>query len=517
MKEDFDAIFVGAGHNALACALHLSAQGWRVGVFERAAQPGGAVRTGEFTLPGFRHDFAAMNLSLFAGSEFFQDYQEELGRHGLDFVAVDRPFASVFEDGSWLGITTDKDANCAQIAGVSEADGRAWQDLSKNFLSDADYIFGLLRSPAKISAFASFFWKLFRKAGLRGGYRKLRFLTRSTRGWLDRTFESPKVKALFGAWGMHLDFAPHIPGGAVFPYLEGQAGQAFGMVLGRGGADTIIKAMVAAVEARGGEVFCNAAVEKIHQENGRASGIELADGRIFKAGRAVIAGLAPRHLDRLTSGVERRMTRYRHAPGTMMIHLAMSGLPDWKAGRELQRFAYVHIGPSLDDMSRTYDEASAGLLPSEPILVVGQPTVFDPDRAPDGKHVLWLQVRMVPGMIRGDAAGQIDATSWAEAAEPMAERVFDILDRHAPGIRDKIIARSIFTPEMLEAENPNLVGGDQICGSHHLSQNFLFRPAFGAADGTTTIRNLYLTGAAVWPGAGTGAGSGYLLARKLAA
>jgi phytoene dehydrogenase-like protein len=200
----------------------------------------------------------------------------------------------------------------------------------------------------------------------------------------------------------------------------------------------------------------------------------------------------------------------------MMIHLAMDGLPDWRAGTALQSFAYVHLAPSLDQMARTYAQAQAGLLPDEPILVVGQPTVFDPSRVPDGKHTLWVQVRMAPGTITGDAKGQITANDWAGAAEPFANRALAILEAHAPGSGARILARRIVTPPELEADNPNLVGGDQVCGSHHLSQHFLFRPTRGHADGSTPITNLHLTGAAVWPGAGTGAGSGFLLARKLA-
>jgi phytoene dehydrogenase-like protein len=319
---------------------------------------------------------------------------------------------------------------------------------------------------------------------------------------------------------MHVDFAPDMAGGAMFPYLEGMAGQAFGMAIGAGGADTIIKALVAAIRARGGVVECNAPVARVLREGGRASGVELADGRVIKAAKAVIAGVAPRALPRLTGATtpafDGAMTRYAHAPGTMMIHLAMDGLPDWRAGAALQRFAYVHLGDSLDQMAEVYAQAKAGLLPARPLLVVGQPTVVDPSRAPEGKHVLWLQVRMVPGTITGDAAGQIAATAWTDAAEPYAERALDILESHAPGTRAKILARRIVTPAELEADNPNLVGGDQVCGSHHLAQNFLFRPARGHADGSTPVPGLHLTGAAVWPGAGTGAGPGYLLARKLA-
>jgi hypothetical protein len=123
-----------------------------------------------------------------------------------------------------------------------------------------------------------------------------------------------------------------------------------------------------------------------------------------------------------------RWSGFVHAPGTMMIHLALDGLPDWTASDELKSFAYVHIAPSLDQMARTYQQAVAGLLPDEPVLVVGQPTVVDPSRAPEGKHVLWVQVRMVPGEIRGDAAGKITETDWAQVKEIYAERALDIID-----------------------------------------------------------------------------------------
>ncbi len=520
MPDTFDAVLIGAGHNTLACALQLARKGWRVGVFEQAAVAGGAVKTGEYTLPGFRHDWAAMNLSLFAGSPFFKENAAELTGHGAEFVAVSKPFASAFPDGTWCGVSTDLAQTTARIAALSARDAETWGGLVARFGAEAPHLFGLLGSRMQIRALAYFMFKTLRAKGLGGTLDMGRFLLQSPRQWLVQTFESPKMQAMLGAWGMHLDFAPDVAGGALFPYLEGMAGQAFGMALGKGGADTIIRALTRAIEARGGVVALNAPVARILHDGTRATGIALEDGRKITATRAVIAGVAPSALPRLTGGTtpdfDRRMGDFAHAPGTMMIHLAMDSLPDWAAGNELKSFAYVHLAPSLDQMARTYAQAMAGLLPDEPILVVGQPTGQDPSRAPEGKHILWLQVRMVPGSIKGDAKGEIAATDWAGAAEPMAARALDILERYAPGTRAKILGRRIVTPAELESDNPNLVGGDQVCGSHHLAQHFLFRPARGHADGSTPLHNLHLTGAAVWPGAGTGAGPGTLLAARLA-
>ncbi|RUT85466.1 NAD(P)/FAD-dependent oxidoreductase, partial [Mesorhizobium sp. M7A.T.Ca.US.000.02.1.1] len=127
--SQFDAIFVGAGHNSLACAAHLALKGWKIGIFEGSATIGGAVQTREFTLPGFRHDFGAMNLSLFAGSAFHRKYANELKAQGLEFAPVVDCFASAFPDGRWFGVSNDLEKTAARIAAFSAADAQTWRRL----------------------------------------------------------------------------------------------------------------------------------------------------------------------------------------------------------------------------------------------------------------------------------------------------------------------------------------------------------------------------------------------------
>jgi phytoene dehydrogenase-like protein len=519
--SEFDAIFVGAGHNSLACAAHLASKGWKIAVFERNQKIGGAVRTEEFTLPGFRHDFAAMNLSLFAGSAFHRKYANELKSHGLEFVPAADCFASAFPDGRWFGVSTDIEKTVARLNRFSTQDAETWRRLAGGFMGEAEHLFRLLGSPMTAWSLGGTAWKLWRKKGVAGALDTARMLLSSPRTWLDANFESTHVKATLAAWGMHLDFAPDISGGAVFPYLESMANQSFGMVIGKGGADTMIRALEKMVVSAGGTIVTGAEVSEITASGGDATGVRLKSGETHTATRAVIAGVAPRAVSSLLPGgsgngsFDTAMRSFRYAPGTMMIHLALDELPAWSAGAELRQFAYVHLGPSLDAMAAVYQQAVAGLLPEEPILVVGQPTAIDPSRAPAGKHVLWVQVRMLPAEIKGDAKGEIAPGHWDAVKERYAERVLDIIERYAPGLRGRIIGRSDFSPLDLERENPNLVGGDQLCGSHHLAQNFLFRPARGFARGNTPVKKLHLVGAATWPGAGTGAGSGFLLAQQL--
>lgn len=532
----WDAIVVGAGHNGLAAAVHLGSKGWNVLVLERAETAGGAVKTAEVTLPGFRHDLYAMNLSMFAGSPFYAAHKARLDTAGLALVPATHSFASVFDDGRWLGVEQDINATCTRIAARNPRDAETWRAMQAAFGADAPHLFALLGSPIPSWALARAVWTMWRAKGTSWCMETLRMLLSSPRSWLGARFKDEGLQAMMGAWGMHLDFSPDVAGGALFPYLESMASQTFGMALGQGGADTIVRAMVRVISESGGEVRTGCEVAAIEVHGGRARGVVLADGTRLGAGRAVIANLHPRLLygkllaarqapdtaaafrsaAQPDSPVLPAPARLRPGPATMMIHLAMRELPAWRAGPELRKFAYVHVAPSLDQMARTYREAMAGLLPAEPVLVVGQPTAYDPSRAPDRQHILWVQVRVLPAKVRGDAAGLLAPGHWDALKDAYADRAMALLERHAPGVAKLVLARQVLSPVDLERDNPNLVGGDSLSGSHHLDQFFCFRPAFGHSRWRTGVGSLYMVGASTWPGAGTGAGSGFMLARDLA-
>jgi phytoene dehydrogenase-like protein len=521
--REYDAVIIGAGHNGLACAIELASRGWSIGVFEARPEAGGAVKTRELTLPGFRHDVCAMNLSMFAGSPFLRAHGEALFRHGLAFAPAEHCFASVFPDKTFFGVSKTLETMLARLAELNPADAQNWTRLLAEFGADAPHIFGLLGSPLPSLAAAKVVWKAWRQRGTGPLLDMLRLLLASPRDWLDRNFTSDKVKATLAAWGMHLDFPPDVAGGALFPYLEAMANQTFGMVIGRGGANAMIRALTNYLKELGGELYLDAPVREIAMTAGTASGIGLADGTRITAKRAVIANVTPGILFDILlpngSGrpeMDAKFRAFRPGPGTMMLHLALDSPLAWAAGRELQQFAYVHIAPSFGHMTAAYCQAMAGLLPEAPVLVVGQPTAIDASRAPAGRHILWVQVRVLPKHIAGDAADKITARDWASVKDAYAERVIDLIETYAPNTRSKIIGCAVFSPDDLEAENPCLVGGDNLSGSHHLDQNFLFRPVAGFSRYRMPVKNLFMCGAATWPGAGTGAGSGHMLGRMLA-
>ena len=290
----YDAIIIGAGHNGLAAAVHLAAKGWKVAVIEQAQEAGGAVKTREVTLPGFRHDLFATNLSLFAGSPFFAAYKDLLSANGMGIVGASECFSTAFPDGTWLGVSNDLEVTARRIAELSPRDADAWRRMASDFASDAPHIFALLASPMPSLAAARTIWKAYRAKGAAWCGDLARLVLSSPREYLDANFENDKLKTMMSAWGMHLDFAPDVAGGALFPYLESMANQSFGMAFGRGGADSMIKALVATLKSLGGELHLGRAVETIETSSGRASGVRLGGGEVMLARRAVIANAHPK-------------------------------------------------------------------------------------------------------------------------------------------------------------------------------------------------------------------------------
>jgi phytoene dehydrogenase-like protein len=491
-------------------------------VLERAERVGGAVVSDEVTRPGFVHDLFATNQNLFLGSPAFAELGDDLARHGLSFATTSRPYSNVFPDGHSLRVYQEAAPTRALLGRHDARDAAGWDRLYELYERFAPVLFELYGTRLPSAGAALGLARARRSLGAGGPSELAQLVMSSTRELGDAFFASPEAKAMIASWGMHLDFGPDVAMGALFPFLEVFADMQNGMSVIEGGASRLPEALAALVREAGGEVRTSAAVRRVSASGRRATGVELESGERLAARRAVVANLTPGVLfsgmvppEVLPDGFRRRVERYAYGPGTVMVHAALSGPVPWAAGADLHEFGYVHVGPYVDDMARTYAEALAGLLPSSPMLVVGQTSAIDRSRAPAGGHVLWIQVRMAPSRIAGDAAGTIDARSWEQAKRPFAERVLDKLERYAPGTRERLLDWTVLGPDDLEGHNPNLVGGDSIGGSHHLAQNLLFRPVPGYSGYRTPVAQLYMIGAGTWPGAGVNAISGRLVAQMI--
>jgi phytoene dehydrogenase-like protein len=210
--------------------------------------------------------------------------------------------------------------------------------------------------------------------------------------------------------------------------------------------------------------------------------------------------------------------RFRYGRGGMQIHLALNEPPSWRGDERLARTAIVHVTPGLDGVSRAVNEADRGLLPAEATIVCGQPCAVDPSRAPDGSWIVWIQLQEVPGRPKGDAAGELDVGdgTWTEELrEAYADRIVGRLGRHIENLASSTVGRVVLSPADLERLNPNFVGGDIYAGSCLPDQNLVWRPLPQAPGHETAVDRLYHIGASTHPGPGLGAGSGYLVAKKL--
>ena len=518
-SQAYDAVFVGAGINSLAAAFLLGKAGWSVLVVDRNREPGGAIRTMELTLPGFRHDIGAMNLSALTSSPFYREHGDTLREKGLELITADAPFGSLVAAGKFLGITTDRASNLREIERIAPGDAAAWRQWSDDFDACVPFLAKILQSPAAVSGPLEvvFGTGLDIPAPVRPVLKGI--LLDSLRANLSVRFSSDAVRTLIAAWGLHLDYAPDIAGGCWMPFLETNGDERNGIPLAKGGSGRLIGAMCEMVREVGGELRTGQTVQEIILDGGHAVGIRLADGEPIRAARAVIASVTPPALLSLTGGqlpaaTAARSRSWRFGPGTMVIHLALSGLPEWRAGDAARQSFYVHIGPTLDDLAAAYQLGLAGQLTDAPFCVVGQPTRYDPSRAPAGRHVLWVMVRAVPYVIRGDVLGKLRGPHWTDAVkEAFADRVLQVIEGHAPGFLDKILAKAVISPHDLEGLNPNLGAGDLNAGSMHLDQFYGHRPFMGGSR--TPLPGLYLCGAATWPGGGAHPGSGMLVSHSL--
>jgi phytoene dehydrogenase-like protein len=517
-----DVAIIGAGHQGLVAATVLGDAGLDVVVLENADHVGGAVASGEVTLPGYVHDLYATNMNLFLGSPFYARYRDELSELGLRFAHSNSPYSSAFPDGKTLRVSTDEAATARMWRDHSEADARGWERLSAVFDDLAAVYSPLYTHPLPSRSVVTAARPLWRRRRSTPIGELAQLLLSSTRHLGERYFSTPEAKSMAAAWGMHLDYAPDVSSGAIFPLLELFSDMRGGMSVVEGGASRLPEALAQLVVQKRGQVRVNAGVAQVLRDAHGACGVRLKSGEEISARRGVLSTVVlPVLVEQLMndqpvpSRLNDAATRYIFGPGTFMLHLAFNGPVPWQDPR-LAEFAYVHIGPYVDDMARTYQQALAGELPDEPLLVVGQTSVVDPTRTPNPRHhVVWVQVRMVPGEIRRDARDYPGDEGWAAAREPFAERVLGKLEKYAPGLSSAVLKSTAMTPTDLEQNNPNLVGGDSVSGSHHLDQFLGLRPSLETARYTTPVPGLYLAGAGTWPGAGVNAISGQLAAERL--
>jgi phytoene dehydrogenase-like protein len=522
----YDAIFVGSGHNSLVAAALLARAGWSVLVLEKNDRPGGFCRTDEVTLPGFKHDLFSTAHPLFVTGPAYAELAPELAERGLQYLNGGLPTGVSMHDGRTAVFPRDMGAAIAEFERLAPGDGQAFAQMIQEFGAHAGDIFPLFAMDLASPEAQAIIRRLMVDPSGRGYTPFAADFMGTARDLLERRFRSPVFRALAAPWVMHLGRTPDAANSAFWLPLVLMSFIGGGMALPVGGSEMLPRALVKLIRDRGGEVICDALVERIVVRHGRAEAVRVAGGKQYKAERAVVASVNPDQLYlRLLEGADvpaplvKQAGGFRYGRGAVQVQLALSRPLAWPDAR-LGEVGQLHLTGGLEEITTGITQALNGWLPASPTISLDSPTAFDKTRVPEGKAIARLQMLEIPIRPRGDAAGTIDVGdgTWTEALKDrFADRVIDIAARHVPGLKDTILARHVMGPADLAAYNPNAGPGDPYGGSHDLAQSYLFRPLPGQPGHQTAVPNVYMLGAATWPGHGVNGGSGYIVARQLLA
>jgi phytoene dehydrogenase-like protein len=496
-----DAVVIGSGPNGLVAAITLARKGWDVVVLERAPEPGGAVRSAEMTAPGYIHDPFSAFYGLLHLSPVFKEL--DLGAR-VRWAEFDTPVGAVVDPQQAAFIHRDLDLTAKGLDAITPGDGDAWRDLYRWWEKIGTRFFQTMLAPFP-SIRPSL--RFARAAGIRGAIEATRMFVAPLDGVARARFQSEVAATLFSCGDSHTDLGVDQTGSTPMALILAMIGQQVGFPIPVGGAGKLTDALVEILDEAGGRVHCGDAVTRIVVEHGRARAVETAAGRVVRARHAVIADTGPLALVRDLVGEDHFPARFldgvrafRYGTGVFKLDIALRAPLQWSVPTA-DTCGVVHVMGDLRNMSRAANETHRGLLPAHPLLIVGQQCVADPSRAPEGGATLWIETH-VPSRPEGDASSTKRFKGWPDAKDLFLERVLERIEEHAPGAREKIVGMTARTPVDLEAENPNLVGGDIGGGSSAVDQQLLFRPVPGWFRYRMPVKSLYLCSASVHPGGG---------------
>ncbi|MGA8311658.1 MAG: NAD(P)/FAD-dependent oxidoreductase, partial [Terriglobales bacterium] len=445
-------------------AIVLAQAGMQVQVLEAEPTPGGAARTMELTLPGYRHDFGAAVHPLGAGSPFFSSLP--LRDYGLEWIYSPAPLAHPLDDGT--AVILERDLSNTQTS--LEVDGKCWTKLVQPFVERWGEFAPDVLGP--VFSFPKHPW-LMARFGMSA------VLSART---IARRFSSERTRALFAGLAAHSFLSLDEPLSAAAGMLMAVTAHAVGWPISRGGSQSLTDALCQYLARFGSKVVTSSPVEAL----AALPGYDLT-----------LCDVTPRQLlklagQRLSDHYKHRLQTYRYGPGVLKVDFALHAPIPWKASA-CSRAATVHLGGSFEEIAASEQAVRDGRHADRPFVLLAQPSLFDPSRAPRAGHTAWAYCHVPNG-----------------SNTNVLSRLEEQIERFAPGFRDCVVARHLSSPTDLEKMDANLVGGDIGGGVMDIRQ-FLFRPTW--KHYATSAKDIYICSSSTPPGGGVHGMCGYHAAK----
>jgi phytoene dehydrogenase-like protein len=458
------AYVIGSGPNGLTAAIVLARGGLSTTVFEAQPTIGGGVRSAALTLPGFIHDVCSAVHPLAVSSPVFSTFP--LAEHGLKWIYPPSPLAHPLDNGSAVMLETSLEKTCDGL----EKDGKAYRRVVAPLVARWRDLVSEILAPPHIPTHPL----LLARFGLRA---------MMPASWEARMlFKTLEARALFAGLASHAILPLESPASSAVGWVLALAGHAVGWPIPRGGSQRIADAMASYFKSLGGKILTNTKIQSLDE---------------LKDADAILCDITPRQLlklagHRLPKSYARKLEAYRYGPGVFKMDFALDGPIPWTAAA-CRRAGTVHVGGAFEEIAVSERASWEGRTSGHPFVLVAQPSLFDPTRAPAGKHTVWAYCHVPNG-----------------STTDMSARIESQIERMAPGFRARILARHIMAPAALEEHNANLVGGDISGGAQDLRQMFL-RPTRHLYR--TPVKGLYLCSSSTPPGGGVHGMCGYHAAR----
>ena len=466
-KSGFDAVVIGSGPNGLSAAIALQQAGLSVLILEAKDSIGGGLRSAELTLPGFVHDICSAIHPLAAGSPFFNTLPLE--QHGLEYIYPEIAAAHPYDDGTAAALQGSVEKTAASLGIDREAYIRLLKPLVRSWPGMAPDVLAPLHFPEHPIDMAAFGLNALRSASSLVG----KFKTKVARGlWAGMAAHSlqPLSNLSTSATGLVLMAAGHLKGWPV-PL---------------GGSKEIANALASYFLSLGGKI---------------ETGIYVRSMSDIPPSHAVLFDLTPRQIlkiagERFSSIYKWQLQRYRYGMGVFKIDWALGGPVPFTAS-ECRKAGTVHLGNTFEEIEKGEELCSKGRHPEKPFVLLAQQSLFDPSRAPAGKHTAWAYCH-VPN---GSEADMTDAIEMQ-------------VERFAPGFKDLILAKHTMNTREIEAYNPNYIGGDINGGVIDIGQLFT-RPALRSSPYRTSAKGIYICSSSTPPGGGVHGMCGYHAAKQV--